>query len=43
MNQVGIIDKIAYALNCLTYCPSHKITYCAAALGILPGELIKIE
>jgi len=43
MNYDEFVDKIAYALNCLTECPSHKISYCAAAVGISPGDLVKFE
>lgn len=38
-----IKDKSAYALNCLTECPGHKLSWCLRAVDISPGDLIRFE
>ena len=43
MNTDRIIDKSAYALNCLTNCPGHKLSWGLIAVHISPGDLIRFE
>ena len=43
MKTDQIKDKIAFALNCLTECPNHKISYCARAVGIPVEQLVKFD